>query len=48
MFHVCTKLLQMFYQAAVAGVLFYAVVCWGCSTRSKDNNQLNRIIRKVY
>lgn len=43
-FNVCTKLLQMFYQAA--RVLFYAVVFWGGSTRKKDNKWTNKIIRK--
>ncbi|KAG5283816.1 hypothetical protein AALO_G00046470 [Alosa alosa] len=35
-FNVCSKLLRMFYQSVVASVLFYAVVCWGGSTKKKD------------
>lgn len=37
----------MFYLAAVAGVLLYAVVYWGGSGRKIDNKWLNRIIIKA-
>ncbi len=37
----------MFYQSGVAGVLFYAVVCWGGSTRRRDDPRLNKIIRRA-
>ena len=46
-FNVCSKLLEMFYQSVVASVLFYAVVCWGGSTKKKDAGRLDRLVRKA-
>ena len=46
-FNVCSKLLWMIYQSVVAGVLFYAVVCWGGSTKKRDAGQLERLVRKA-
>ena len=46
-FNVCSKLLWMFYQSVVAGVLFYAVVCWGGSTKKRDAGRLERLVRKA-
>ncbi|KAG5276526.1 hypothetical protein AALO_G00106690 [Alosa alosa] len=46
-FNVCSKLLRMFYQSVVASVLFYAVVCWGGSTRKKDVGRIDRLVRKA-
>ncbi|KAG5267587.1 hypothetical protein AALO_G00223400 [Alosa alosa] len=46
-FNVCSKLLRMFYQSVVASVLFYAVVCWGGSTKKKDAGRLDRLVRKA-
>ncbi|KAG5276868.1 hypothetical protein AALO_G00110700 [Alosa alosa] len=43
-FNVCSKLLRMFYQSVVASVLFYAVVCWGGSTRKKDAGRIDRLV----
>lgn len=46
-FDICRKLLQMFYlQSVVASVLFYAVVCWGGSSKKRDAARLDRL-RKV-
>ncbi|KAG5265004.1 hypothetical protein AALO_G00260390 [Alosa alosa] len=42
-FNVCSKLFRMFYQSVFASVLFYAVVCWGGSTKKKDAGQLDRL-----
>uniref|UniRef100_A0AAX7SRS8 HotDog ACOT-type domain-containing protein n=1 Tax=Astatotilapia calliptera TaxID=8154 RepID=A0AAX7SRS8_ASTCA len=46
-FNICRKLLRMFYQSVVAGVLFYAVVCWGSSTAKKDSSRLEKLIRRA-
>ncbi|KAG5274935.1 hypothetical protein AALO_G00141800 [Alosa alosa] len=46
-FNVCSKLLKMFYQSVVASVLFYAVVCWGGSTKKKDAGRIDRLVRKA-
>ena len=46
-FNVCSKLLWMFYQSVVASVLFYAVACWGGSTRKRDAGRLDRLVRKA-
>ncbi|KAG5279123.1 hypothetical protein AALO_G00106350 [Alosa alosa] len=46
-FNVCSKLLRMFYQSVVASVLFYAVVCWGGSTKKKDAGRIDRLVRKA-
>ena len=46
-FNVCSKLLGMFYQSVVASVLFYAVVCWGGSTKKRDAGRLDRLVRKA-
>ena len=46
-FNICSKLLGMFYQSVVASVLFYAVVCWGGSTKKRDAGRLDRLVRKA-
>lgn len=46
-FNVCSKLLRMFYQSVVASVLFYAVACWGGSTKKRDAGRLDRLVRKA-
>ncbi|KAK0148991.1 RNA-directed DNA polymerase from mobile element jockey [Merluccius polli] len=46
-FNVCSKLLWMVYQSVVASVLFYAVACWGGSTRKRDAGRLDRLVRKA-
>ncbi|KAL2098435.1 hypothetical protein ACEWY4_007642 [Coilia grayii] len=46
-FSVCNRHLLMFYQSVMASVLFYAVVCWGGSTRKRDNGRLDRLVRKA-
>lgn len=46
-FNVCKKLLQMFYQSVVASVLFYAVVCWGGSSKKRDAARLDRLVRRA-
>ena len=42
-----TRLLQMFYQSVVASVLFFAVVCWGGDTNTRDTGRLNKLVRKA-
>ena len=37
----------MFYQSAVASVLFFAAVCWGSSIRDKDVKRLNKLVKKA-
>ena len=37
----------MFYQSAVASVLFYAAVCWGGSVMDKDAKRLNKLVKKA-
>ncbi|KAK0135140.1 hypothetical protein N1851_029041 [Merluccius polli] len=46
-FNVCSKMLELFYQSAVASTIFFAVVCWDSSIRASDSNRLNKIIRKA-
>lgn len=46
-FNICSKLLRMFYQSVIASVLFYAVVCWGGSTKKRDAGRLNRLVKKA-
>ena len=46
-FNICKKLLQMFYQSVVASVRFYAVVCWGGSSRRRDAGRLDRLVRRA-
>ena len=46
-FNICKKLLQMFYQSVVASVLFYAVVCWGGSSRRRDAGRMDRLVRSA-
>lgn len=46
-FNIYKKLLQMFYQSVVASVLFYAVVCWGGSSKKRDTGRLDRLVRRA-
>ena len=46
-FDVCSRMLHMFYQSAVASVLFYAAVCWGGSVMDKDAKRLNKLVKKT-
>ena len=46
-FNICKKLLQMFYQSMVASVLFFAVVCWGGSSKKRDAARLDRLVRRA-
>ena len=46
-FDICSKMLQMFYQSVVAGVLFYAAVCWGGSIRHRDARRLERLLKRA-
>lgn len=46
-FRVCPKLLYMYYQSTVSSILFYAIVCWGGSTRKRDVLRLDRLMRKA-
>ena len=46
-FNVCSKMLEMFYQAVVASALYIAVVCWGSSIGAGDTSRLNKLIRKA-
>lgn len=44
---ICGKMLKMFYPSVVAGVLFYAAVCWSGSIRNKDARRLVRNVGSV-
>ena len=46
-FDMCSRMLRMFYQSAVASVLFYAAVCWGGSMMDKDAKRLNKLVKKA-
>ena len=46
-FHVCNKMLQMFYQSVVASTIFFAVVSWGAGIKAKDANKLKKLIKKA-
>jgi len=46
-FHVCNKMLQMFYQSVVASTIFFAAVSWGAGIKAKDANRLNKLIKKA-
>lgn len=46
-FHVCNKMLQMFYQSVVASTILFAVVSWGAGIKAKDANKLRKLIRKA-
>lgn len=46
-FNVCSKLLRMFDHSVVASILFYAVVCWGGSTKKSDDRRLDRLVKKA-
>lgn len=46
-FVVCSRMLDIFYQADVASALFYAVVCWGGSSGASNTNRLKKLIRKA-
>ena len=43
----CSRMLHMFYQSAVASVLFYAAVCWEGSVMDKDAKRLNKLVKKA-
>ncbi|MPV02341.1 DUF1891 domain-containing protein [Escherichia coli] len=45
--HVCSKMLEMFYQSVVASALYFAVVCWGSSIGAGDTNRLNKLVKKA-
>ncbi len=46
-FNICQNLSQMLYQAVIASVLFYAVVCWGGSIKRRDATRLDKLVRKA-
>lgn len=37
------EILHMYYQAVVASIIFYTVVCWGGGITVKDDNRLNKV-----
>ena len=37
----------MFYQSVVASVIFYAVVCWGGSSKKRDSARLDRLVKRA-
>lgn len=45
-FEVNRRLMNVFYQGAVASVLFYAVLSWGGSISVEDRNRINKLIKK--
>ncbi len=46
-FHMCNRLLRIFYQSVVASALFFAVVCWGGGIRAGEASRLNKLVRKA-
>lgn len=46
-FNICTKLIQMFYNSAVASVLFFAVASWGSSGSKRCKQGMNKLIKKA-
>lgn len=37
----------MFQQSCVPVMLFYAIICWGSSTKKMDPTQRDRLVRRV-
>ena len=46
-FEISRPLLHVFYQGILASVLFFAVLCWGCSITADDKNRINKLIKKA-
>ena len=46
-FHVCNKMMEIFYQSVVSSIIFFAAVCWGSSIRARDTHRLDKIIRRA-
>lgn len=44
--NICKKLIQMFYQSAVALVPFHTVVGWAGSSKKEDTARLGRLVRR--
>ena len=46
-FNVCSKMLEIFYQSAMASAIYFALVCWGSSISAKDASRTNKLIGKA-
>jgi hypothetical protein len=46
-FHVCNKMLNIFYQSILCSVLTFATVCWGGNALGRDVSKLNKIVKKA-
>ena len=46
-FDVCTDILAVFYTACIQSVLSFGISCWGGNLRVRDEEKLNRLIRKA-
>jgi hypothetical protein len=46
-FHVCNRMLYMFYQSVLCSILTFAAVCWGGNASVRDVSKLNKIVRKA-
>lgn len=45
-FSFSSRMMESFYQSAVAGAVYLAVVCWENSSRAGNTNRMNKLIRK--
>jgi hypothetical protein len=46
-FNVSSQLLQMFYCSSIVSVLTFGLTCWGRNLCKRDQDRLNKIIRKA-
>ena len=46
-FHVCNRMLAMFYDSILCSVLMFAAVCWGGNASARDISRLNKLIKKA-
>ena len=46
-FHVCNRMLKMFYETVVCSVMTFALVCWGGNATQGDMNRLEKMIKKA-
>lgn len=45
-FSFSSRMMESFYQSAVAGAVYLAAVCWENSSRAGNTNRMNKLIRK--
>ena len=46
-FHVCNRMMKMFYDTVICSLLSFALVCWGVNATERDKNRINKLIRKA-